>query len=92
MEKKDVFVKAKLIREADRLDNCIVTIGEMPKKINQVNCSAYVIHSNKPDIENILNQLRYEYEDMVKETESFKEKEYITKIFGKIEDIIRRNQ
>ncbi len=92
MEHKDVFVKAKLIRGADRIDNCIVAIEERPKRINQVKCSAYVIYSNKPDIENILNHLRYEYEDMIKETESFKEKEFITKIFGKIKDVIRRNQ
>ena len=86
---EDVYMKAKLIEPSDRVGNSVVEIRTTQGHIERVYCSTYDISEEKADTEQILHGLSIEYNRIMDETSSYKEKELINKIFGIVEECIK---
>ena len=89
---KDVFVKAKLIRGSDRIDNCRVSIRRTGGRTEEVECSVYTIYDEKPDTKQILRMLESECNTMITTTHDYKEKALIAKIYENFVKVVKVHQ
>lgn len=89
---KEVFVKAKLVRDADRIDNCKVAIKHIGGGETEVECSVYTIYNEKPNTEKILQMLEYECNNMISDTHNYQEKVLIAQIYDKFVEVIKLYQ
>lgn len=89
---KEVFVKARLVRGADRIDNCRVAIKHIGGRETETECSVYTIYNEKPNTEKILQMLEYECNEMIADTNNYQEKALIAQIYDKFVKVVKLHQ
>ena len=88
-----VFVKAKLIKNADRNENCVVAIRTAGcDYIHEFVCASYDICNEKPNTERILRALENKCNNMIANTSDYEQKSLIAKIYSDFVEVVKFNQ
>ena len=88
-----VFVKAKLINNADRNSNCVVALRTAGcDYIHELPCASYDIYDEKPNTERILRALEHKCNDMIANTSDYEEKSLIAKIYSDFVEVVKFHQ